>query len=495
MSEEKEIEKFRNILRSKPTWGALAGSEMEEILTTYIGQRGAAYKLEAQRMAQEMFINLAFNRESIMARAEDEGYIPNMPQPFENEITVQNLGNAAVHVADKQAFISDEMVQMVVNHPDNLILEPGASETVKAQQLSKELINQTAVGNDFEEFILGGMDDDDIFTIHNFSVNFTIDGITETWENRQNFRNTDGTSEVYHTFYKMSDELAIRTGNDSTGRNPGPDAVMTATLWHTKGERAFLVKGIELKPFIQNEQQILDINGDIADLRITTGDVIAQGRPQESIESVRKHVLSHIQTGPVVARNRDYEFMLKKAFPELVYLKVWGEKEMVEKNGYNLDYMNKSFFSFLIEDETQTTAKTAEIIAYYDETIKPMNVIPEHVALTKNTFQVEIQGKIDRKFIVSDVQNTLTDLLMDAFGLYKNTSGRIKTSDIYQQIIGTEFFADALSHLNRKFKPYFTVNLTGTVETGFLNDYIYLDSVSFGDDGGGTTLGYVSTSG
>jgi hypothetical protein len=435
-----------------------------------------------------------------LARAEDEGYVPVLPQPFKTWVKIKNLGSAPVSIYDRQAFITDDQVPVVVNSKERLIIKPKSElETlIEILQLEKKKeITQIATGEAFQEFILGGKDDDEIFfSLHDFQIEVTTGGDSVIWENRQNFRNTEGTDRVYHTFYKMSDELAVRFGNGSTGMIPEKDSVIKATPWHTRGERAFVVAGLELKPV----GQILDANGETAKLQITTvttdNHSPTLGLPQESLESIRQNLLSHIRTGPIAARNSDYEFILKKAFPDLVYLKVWGEYEMVkEKKDYDFNYINKSFFCFLIENDSETAAMEARIKDYYAQVIKPMNVTPECIQPNLLTFKVRIQGKIDRRFDITTAQSKIKELLEKTFGIYANKSGRIKTSDIYQAIISTVYFSDAISQLNRKYRPYFTVNLEGELEALKLNDYIYLEEVTFGDDEGGDSLGYISASG
>ncbi len=483
MSIEDEITAFREILRSKPSWGALAGSEIEEILTTYIGQRGAAQKFEIERMAQEMFISRASNRDSIMARAEDEGYIPGMPQPFQNEISIKNNGLNPVSIEIRQPFISDNGTQLVVEN--NVTIAPSDTATLNAIQLTAEEKELPVQGVNFEEFVLGGLDDQGIFTIYEFSI--TIDD--KAWTNEQNFKNTEYDSEVYHTLYKMTDELVIRTGNGNTGKAPAAGQILKAVIWHTNGERAYLIPDQSLVPV----GTILDSNSEIANLEIKTGKIIEKGMPQEDIESVRSHVLSHIQTGAVVARNADYEFAIRKEFPELLYLKVWGEHEMISQNGWDVDHINKSFFSFLIESDNDEDieAKAVAISNHYDTMIKPMNVISHHKQLIKKTFHVRIEGKIDRQYVISDVEDKIRSLLLDRFGLCHNTSGTVKQSDLYKLIVTSEYFRDTQEHLERKHRPYFLVELTGITETGFYDEYVYLETVTFGDGDTIENLEYV----
>ncbi|MBU2648764.1 hypothetical protein KKI24_28915 [bacterium] len=481
-TELEEINAFRNILRTKPTMAGLAGSVFEEIITSYVGQKGAANIFEAERLHQERFLQLAQKRESIVARAEMENYIPAMPVPFELQTLVKNAGPATCFIPYRHELTTEEQVKLVLNN--NATLVSGESTTINAQQLWKETITYITTGQIFEEFTIGGVDEQGIFT----PVEFTVKINGSTWENRQNFRNADSDSKVYHTIYKVSDELAIRLGNGDTGMMPEVGSELEITVWHTKGDRVFIIADQKLTSLVS----IFDYSGNPAQLTFTTGNYVRKGQPQEEIELIRKHTLSQIQQGTVTARNSDYEFIVQKAFPELVYLKVWGEREQKSEYGYNLDYINKIFFAFLIENEENTAEFASDIVDLLNNIIKPMNVDPENVDLIKDTFQIDIQGKIDRTYVASSVGSALTTLLMGKFGLYKNVNGKLNVSDIYAIIQATEYFRDTQPHLNRKNKPYFKVTLSGTVEASFFDKYVYLDAITFGDDDGGTELGYIS---
>lgn len=482
-TEQEEKEAFRAILRTKPMFAGLAGSEFEELITSYVGQRGAAYLLEAERLHQENFIPLAFDRESIIGRAEAEGYIPGLPVPFECDLSIQNKGTVAVFIPYRHPLYTEDQTKLVTTA--SVTVNGGTTNTtsVNVQQLWKETKTFTAQGDIFEEIVIGGVDDDGVFTIVEYSVK--VDG--ELWENRQNFRNADEDSEVYHTYYRVSDELALRFGNGDVGKIPDVGATIEVEIWHTKGSRSFIIADQVLTP----ETALKDIAGNDANLEFRTGNYVRQGQAQEAIESIRKHVLSHIQQGPVTARAADYEYIIQKEFPELVYLKVWGEKEQTEEYGDNLDYINKAFFSFLIENEAAISEYADDIVELFSTLIKPMNITPEHIAINKNTFQIDIQGKLDRIHAVSEAESDITTLLMAQFGLYKNKNGKLNVSDIYAIIQETNYFRDTQPHLARKNRPYFKVTLTGTVEASFYDQYVYLSTITYGDDDGGSNLGYV----
>jgi hypothetical protein len=480
-TEQAEIEAFRTILRTKPTFAGLAGSEFEELLTSYVGQRGAAYLLEAERLHQENFIPLAFDRESIMGRAESEGYIPGLPVPFECELKIANSGIQPVFVPYRHPLYTEEQIKLVSTVSKSVNAD--TIETIGAQQLWKETKTFIAQGDVFEEIIIGGVDNDGIFTIVEYSVK--VDG--DLWENRQNFRNADEDSEIYHVYYRVSDELALRFGNGDVGKIPTQGVTIEVEIWHTLGERAFVIADQTLI----SEVALKDVAGNDANIEFATGNYVRKGQAQESIESVRKHVLSHIQQGPVTARSADYEYIIQKNFPELVYLKVWGEKEQTAEYGDNLDYINKAFFSFLIENEAAISAYATDIIALFDTLIKPMNITPEHELINKNTFQIDIQGRIDRIHVVDDVESDINTLLMAQFGLYKNKNGKLNVSDIYAIIQDTGFFRDTQPHLARKNRPYFKVAMAGTVEASFYDQYVSLSAITFGDDDGGPNLDYV----
>lgn len=494
MSIEKEKAIFRGFLEQKDTWKPLIGTEFEDILTTYISNRGEAAKLHADRLAQEFFPSIALNRESILAKAEFEGYIPRLPKPFRQWVTIKNNGSNLVSLSERQAFVSDAGVQMVLE--EAVAIPVGESVTAEMSQLWKEQKTFQTTGIIFEEFILGGKESDGRFSINSFDV--YVGG--ELWENSEMFRNGDENSKFYITFYRISDELAIRLGNGNSGMLPPKDTEIKVDIWKTLGDQAAILPGVQLKPI----GIVTDISGEEASINIITAEIIEEGLPLEDIESIRKGVQSHEQMGDLAAKDEDYEFLIKKTFPDLIYLKCWGEQQMQDKYGPNLTYINRLFYSFLIDSEGKTAeeanadiaVRAKEIDRVVDDLIKPLNIKPQHVPMISTTFQIDIQGRIDRAAgSIEEVEEKIRDALLDTYGQYKFRVLSIDSSDIYDFLISLGYFKDYMSPKKRIMKPFFKVNLTGTrLKADFYNDYIYLDEngVTFGDDSGGTSLDYVS---
>ncbi len=494
MSIEDEKAIFRRFLEQKDTWKPLIGTEFEDILTTYICNRGQAARLHADRLAQEFFPSIALNRESILAKAEFEGYIPRLPTPFRQRVTVKNNSSNLVSLAEKQAFVSDAGVQMVIDQAAAIPVKE--SVTVEMSQLWRETKEFRTTGEIFEEFILGGKESDGRFSINSFDV--YVGG--ELWENSEMFRNGDKTSKFYITFYRISDELAIRFGNGNSGMLPPKDTDIMVDIWKTLGDQAAILPGVQLKPI----GIVTDISGEEASIEITTAKNIEEGRALEDIESIRKGVQSHEQMGDLAAKDEDYEFLIKKNFPDLIYLKCWGEQQMQDKYGPNLTYINRLFYSFLIDNKDKTTeqanadiaSQAKEIDRVVDDLIKPLNIKPQHVPMTSSTFRIDIQGRIDRAAgTIEEVEEKIREALLDTYGQYKFRVLSIDSSDIYDFLISLGYFKDFMSPKKRIMKPFFKVNLTGTrLKADFYSDYIYLpeDGVTFGDDAGGEQLDYVS---
>jgi hypothetical protein len=495
MTIEEEKKEFRNLLKEKDSWKPLMGTEFEDLLTTYICNRGEAARLHADRLAQEFFPSIALNRESILAKAEFEGYIPRLPRPFRQKVTITNNGSNLVSLAEKQAFVSDGGIHMVLDQA--VVIPVGNSETVDASQLLKENKDFVTKGEVFEEFILSGQEDDGRFSINSFDV--YVGG--ELWENSEMFRNGDANSTIYITFYRISDELAIRLGNGHSGKLPAAGTEITVDIWKTLGDQAAMLPGVQLKPV----GTILDISGEVASIDIRTSKIIEEGLPLEDIESIRKGVQSHEQMSGLAAKDEDYEFLIKKTFPDLIYLKCWGEQQMQDKYGPNLAYINRLFYSFLLNNKNKTSeeanadiaSQAKKIDAVVDDLIKPLNIRPQHVPMTSSTFQIEIQGRIDRAAgIVANVEGDIRNALLATYGENTFRVLSIDSSDIYDLIISLGYFKDYMAPKKRIMKPFFKVKLTGSrLKAEFYSDHIYLPEeggVSFGDDAGGDSLDYVS---
>lgn len=481
MSLETEKQAFKDILSTKPTWAPLLDSEFVELLTGYMANRSEAQMFEAERIHQERYMPLALDRESIMARAEDEGYIPNLPVPFQMYVAITNKHEAnAVYLTYRQPLLSNDGIPLVLD--ESVSLMPLETRNVPVSQLSCENKTFQSKGEVYEEIIIGGKDDDDVFTLVEFTV--VVDGVE--WSNRQRFRNALDSSEVYHKFYRVTDEMAIRFGNNDTGKGLQTGQTVSVTIWNTKGERAFIVPDQEMN----FSGTVYDVTGAEADLEVVSASLIRRGQAIEEAESVRRSVLSHIQQGSVTARNSDYEYMIARSFPELCFLKVWGEKEQTEETGYSIDNINKSFFTFLVKDEATTLEIKDKIVSLYDDLLKPMNVQPYYKTLEKVTFQILVEGRVDRVYDKSFVQGEVEKLLFKKYGIYKNQQGKLNVSDIYEILSSSGYFRDAQPHLNRKNRPFYRITVSGITETNKLSQYVFLDQITFQDGNGAIDLGY-----
>lgn len=459
-------ELFRSILETKPSLQGLAGSDFEDLLTSYASQMSESEKLETEQIHNEQFIKTAILRESILARAEAKNYIPRKPTPTKQEIEITNNGDQPVTIPWRQPLLTDDGIPVVVYK--SFTIQPGETLTKSILQLEKEVKTFVATGSTYEEIDLGGVEDG-IYKIAEFSIE--IDGAL--WSQRQNFINTDNESKVYHEFYSFLDATGVRFGNGTFGLIPESEAIIEVAIWQTQGASIALIPDLELSLV----GDLLDYGSNQADLTIMTGVIETNGLPQEPLAEIKAGVLSQTQVGLIVVRNADFEFVLNKNFPELEYLKVWGERENKTKYGWSTDHINRLDFAFLLQDDTQEEAVATAIIDFIDNTVRPNNIAPNKITLIQKTFQVVVTGKIDRKYNLSSVQSALQTVLLDKYGQFKNKRIAVNSTEIIKEIIDANYFEDTQPHINRAEKPYFDIAITGDNVAAFYNEYVYLDSV------------------
>ena len=100
--------------------------------------------------------------------------------------------------------------------------------------------------------------------------------------------------------------------------------------------------------------------------------------------------------------DNDYGFFLKRRFPEVVFVKAWGEEDAEKMWGYNVEHINKIWI-----------AAYAPRTGIREDVMKAISDVPmmcrnfkwhdvEHIS-----FSVKIVGKVLSDRIIEDVKNDI----------------------------------------------------------------------------------------
>ncbi|MCK5016294.1 MAG: hypothetical protein KAS32_04405, partial [Candidatus Peribacteraceae bacterium] len=333
MSTESEIiERARTILTGKSTFAIDDNQFIEEIATVLgVGVNKAAYESHSNR--KEFYSNTAQLDSSKLAKASDEGRIPNRPLP--QIVKCEMTSNGYQEFDSDSVFLSDIGTKYLTD--SIVVVDNNTVEAVLKQEEKKPLSYQATL-EDWQEFIIGGGRTSRFFVYNGGNL----------WENFENIGDLESDAEGYITRYNTLDQLYIRTGNGFLGKIPNGqidivsydtysiDIQVDAPLYADGIEQAVEIKVIEV---LQNSQ------------------------PQESADSVSKSLPFWRLKAGGSGYDTDYIDDIRSEFPEALSVRAWGEKK--ESATYDRNNINIIFISALRQNNQETFGN--EIIDFIKE--------------------------------------------------------------------------------------------------------------------------------
>ncbi len=454
------VERFKAILEAKTSWASLAGSQFVEHLAVFASWALRAGQFAVERARQEFFTSTAINRSSIIAHAENREYLPQKPKCSTGKIVISNEGNYPVSIPSGTTFITSSEVTLTTS--DAVNIDGMASAVVNVEQKSSlELDYEISSEEKFHEILIPASVTG---TLSEFTVSVDSGTGYEEWEYSRLLQNAYYYSKVYDEFYATTEQVGIRFGDGTLGMMPPADSNVKVELWLTEGD-TFFAAGQE----VYLSADILDSKGEVASIKSFIDESISGGSSAEETEEIRKS-LHYWQTyNDQIVWDGDYIFFMKRLFPEIAWVNVWGEREAEKQAGaLDLDFINTIFVSVYAQDGKDIASDILEALenkaARLNRRFKMID--PVHVKFT-----VSVSGAVESSRNVNDVQNAVMESLLTAFGA--DSSDRKETvliKDIYAVIEELGFFD--------KSGEYFEVEITGKTKASLLEEFVSIDEVS-----------------
>ncbi|MGL4899802.1 MAG: hypothetical protein ACRC4U_07010, partial [Shewanella sp.] len=406
------------------------------------------------RYLQEAFLSTAVKRASILAAAEDRGYIGRKATPSKGLVSISNYSGATVSIPNNTPLISAASVSYVTVGAVNILA--GQTRQVPITQLVLKRFTSTVVSADkFMEIILPK---EVSANTHKIDVSVAgVSGGSSLWEKRYMFRRTTSKDRVYTEFYRPTEQIGIRFGNGINGMIPAEGSTITLDVWETEGVTTLL------------DGQKLEITGTLASanefLSIVTDTSITGGAPAESAEETRSGALYITPFDNQIAWEDDYAHFVRANLANIVWINAWGEQEQEEQDGAtNIENINTIFVS-AFSDVVDQAALGADIVQLLIDTsylnkryvYRPVNECP---------FTITVTGKATGDKDLVHVAQVMRLRLADLFG---RTPLEIKKGAILEKDVN-----QALRDLNLLYD--FSVSWTGYPSSILLNDYVYLDA-------------------
>lgn len=455
------VEEFHDILKGKPWWSRVLNTQFANGMALFIAQMVNRCESLAKRLLQEAFLSTALKRASILAGAEDKGYVGRKITPSSGRVKIVNNTADSLMLPQGHPLSSPNRLDYVLS--EAVKIEPGKTVEAEIKQL-KEVVLQTIMGAPAKWMEIAlpiGV------TAETAQVDVWVQppgGVNKQWEKRYQFRRANSTSRVYMESYKPTEQLVIRFGNGISGQIPPEGSVIRLHVWCTKGESA-LIEGQPLRLVGQVDHLTNNV-------KLTTITPIAGGAPAETTEEIRRGALYSTPYDEQIVWDNDYVTFIKTNIPGLAWCRVWGELEQEKESGYALFNIGRIFISAY--SPTQSQARLEEqIIKLFDST-KELNRRHTYVQVNRQPFTILLNGSIQQRQNKEDVRQAIIRALNKRFG-ENAVSGSTSTSaydgagEIFEKDIVVEID-------NQGLLVDFTIEIVGRLPKPKLRDYVFLDA-------------------
>lgn len=451
-------EKIKTTLSKLPFWKNMVGSQFVDGLALMVEQVGQRFVQLCERALQESRLSTATKRTSVLAIAEDRGYVVRKSSPSVGKGLVSNKTGGFISVPLGEPLISAAGVPYVFL--DSLGVGANGSREVDIAQLELRVVEiEVTETKPFYEVLLSREDTAVAHRVDVYLKNSDEEGFVQ-WEKSHQYRGATERSRFYTEFYKPTEQLGIRFGNGKDGLIPQRGATVILEIWCTLGVTT-LMSGEKLTftDDVFNESLVVE----------TTSPIVG-GQPPEDTEEIRNGAAYATQYDNQIVWGEDYMHFLRSNVGGLVFLNVWGEKKQEEQDGFlDLANSNTIFVSAYSQDMPTDQLKTQILTLLKD--LPSLNLRYKFVEPNIIGITLSVRGVIPRTMAISDVRSATASTIESVYGLgqIKRASNNsdfqeILEKDLWTLVDGLGVFSD------------FKLVVDGLDATRKLADYRYIDT-------------------
>lgn len=462
MNQNQVQEAFESITSKMSWWQRFTGSQFARGIALFVGQVMYVVIQAAEKALGEAFLSSATKRSSILASAEDRGYMGRRITPSFGKVEVTNKTKRSLHLPTNAHFISQNQLIYLIKEP--LTLEVGEVRIADAWQF--ELVEISVPVQAEQQYFTVLLPQDITARTSKIDVYVDENGRRRLWDKSFMFRATNSDSRVYTEYYRPSEQIGIRFGNGINGKIPPLGSTITLHVWCTDGD-TMLLDGQALTP-IDSVEPFAD------SITVKTKTPISGGGAAESTEETRMGAMYCTPYDNQIVWNSDYRHFIKNHIAGLLWLNVWGEGEEEKSTGkMDVTNINRIFISGHKAKQDQAAVET-EINALLDSIPDKMNKWFKYRPVNYVSFTIVLKAKCATHQIPDEVKAKLVAALDSRFGRdadrfpktieeLKLDTGAIKEKDIWASLEATGLLVD------------YDLTCTGVMSPKQLNDLIYLD--------------------
>ncbi|HAV1601597.1 TPA: baseplate protein [Enterobacter hormaechei subsp. xiangfangensis] len=452
---------FNQSLQNNSWWKRFTNSQFIKMIAVFGSQIIYFAQQKADRSLTEGFISTATKRSSILAAAEDLGYVGRLILASSGTVTMTNKGTQKISLPLYTAMVSEKQLPYVLM--EVVELQPGETRMgIKVRQMERMTVS-TQIQNPVEFFSVMLSKEITQKTV-SVEVYVTSSGKKELWTENPQFRLANSSSKNYVRFYKPTEQLGVRFGDGTIGMMPPANSQIDINVWTSQGDTTLTV-GQRLR--LTGIQQFLD-----AQMNIMTDSAITGGAGMESTEETRNRAMYYVAYDNQVIWGGDYEKFIKDSIADLSWINIWGEQQQEQSTGVkSLDNINSIFICAHIPGLTQAQLET-RITDALKGVPNELNKKFKYVAANEMPYTVEITGTAYKNYQLSDIETEIKRILTAQFGKdAKVTTYGTNVGELFE--LAQNDIWDAIQQLNMMVR--FTVKVINLTPPTKLNDFNYLD--------------------
>jgi len=281
-------------------------------------------------VANESFLDTAVLRDSVVGHAKTLGYIPHSAKAARAVVNITvpdddaTPGTLTLLRGTKfRSSLLDNISYNFVLAKDTTVSKVDTDyifEDLEIFEGAYTTFNYTynASTNPSATFVLTSKNIDT--TTLRVSVRESIGNTSaEVYELVTDVLNVTQTSPVYFLEENRDQYFQIRFGDDVIGKALPDGAIVTVNYLITSGSLANKVNGFALSDYILNS----------VNYTVETVEPAAGGSNRETVDSIKYNAVAQFSTQNRLVTTKDYEVLLKKNYPNIDAISVWGGEDEV----------------------------------------------------------------------------------------------------------------------------------------------------------------------
>jgi len=432
-------------------------------------------------VANESFMDTALLRDSVVSHAKSLGYVPystRAPIATINFLVASATSTAAtLTIPSGYSFLSNQIDSKVYNFvvlEDTTVTKANSSYYFENLDIHEgQLITYSFTHNQ-------AANPKQIFTLPDNNIDTTTIKVTVSpssvstavtvYNLVTDILDVDSTSAVYYLQESKNGQYQIYFGNNIVGESIPDGGIISVRYLLTDGTTANKANN-----FVGALTLTDSLNETLTNFTVTPVSAASGGAERESVDDIKFGAAAQFTTQNRLITTKDYESYLKRNYPSIDSISVWGgEEEVPPVYGKVLISLKPKENYYISETEKQ------RII---DEIIKPKSIVSVDTIIRDPEFlYLLIENYVEyNKNKTTQTSEALKSSIRDAILLYRNTNlnkfgATFVLSKLQDSVYGVDLNAISGSetklYLQKRFEPTlgesttYTINFNASLNRG-----------------------------